>query len=493
MDDMEGGGTGGAGPAAAASAAAAISRTRSPGRDVTSGAIGRLLQRTASLTTTKRSKRIPAVTALTKRLSVSSADDEGRLLDSPSPRAAMALAAPHQWPSRAPTDAGDITQPQPQQLCAKPTATEIEMPSATPQPQLQRRASFRDRLNLKGWHKTRPPAESTPRTVYVPKHAAADFSRMPVSPLSASRQRQPMPMPTLTEDGTPARPRLNGQGRPPHSDEAARSRQQRDEESAAKRHYRTRSGPELHSYPMVDDPVQASTAAVHVPINSQPTVWSMGEPSPAAPSAHPPSDYEVFLARAEAEEREQYLRLVYQRSAAYAYSSSHVNPDPHRQFATPAAAAAAAAAGSSSAADRAHRWSTSGNRHVLNSNGGEAQRQQDAATKNRAAARVSWTPSYDTDGSETEKLLPEGKKLAVPARQAKPQAPAAPAQQRQPHQKQQTQRPSVDGGDEELRRSREYKPPAASGMLRRQGSFKKRFVEYIRPPKTVWQVQRVVE
>ena len=357
------------------------------------------------------------------------------------------------------------------------------MPSATPQPQLQRRASFRDRLHLKGWQKTRPPAESTPRTVYVPKHAAADFSRMPVSPLSPSRQRQPAPMPTLTEDGTPAGPQLTAQGRPSHSDDAARSRPQRDEESSAKRHYRSRSGPELTSYPTVDDPMQASIAAVHIPINNQPTAWSMGAQSPAAPSSHPPSDYEIFLARAEAEEREQYLRSVYQRSAAYAYSSSHVKPDPHRQFATPGATAA----GSSAAADRGHRRSNSGNRYALNSNSGEWQRQQDAAARNKAAARASWTPSHGTGGSQTEKG-PEGKNLAIPTRLAKPQ----PAQDKQPPPKQ-TQRPSVDGGDEELRRSREYKQPAASGTLRRQGSFKKRFVEYIRPPKSVWPVQTVVE
>ncbi len=485
---MVGGGTGGAGPASAC-AAAAISRTQSPSRDATSGAIGRLLQRTASLPTTKKNKRISAVAALKKRLSVSSADDEGRLLESP-PRAAMALAAPHQWPRRTPADAGDLTQPQPQQICAKPTAAEIEMPSATPQPQLQRRASFRDRLHLKGWQKARPPAESTPRTVYVPKHAAADFSRMPVSPLGASRPRQPTPMPTLTEDGTPAGPPLNGQARPPHSDEAARSRPQRDEESSANRHYRSHSGPELNSYPVIDNPMHASTAAVHIPINSQPTAWSTQPP--AAPPSHPPSDYEIFLARAEAEEREQYLRSVYQRSAAYAYSSSHVMPDPHRQFATPGTAGGA---GSSAAADRVHRRSNSGNRHVLNGDNGERQRQQDAAAaaRNRAAARASWTPSYGTGGSQNEKA-PEGKKLAVPARQAKTQ----PVQPRQLPLKQQTQtqRVSVDGGDEGVRRSREYKPPAtppASGGLRRQGSFKKRFVEYIRPPKTVWPVQTVVE
>jgi hypothetical protein len=261
-------------------------------------------------------------------------------------------------------------------------------------------------------------------------------------------------MPTLAEDGSQAVP----QDVPRRSVQVddARSKALRDEESS-RRHSRSRSEP--NSYTPVNDPLQAATAAAHIPITTRPVIWSAGvQPSDddaaaAAPSSHTPSDYEIFLARAEAEEREKFLRSVYQRSAAYAYSSSHVKPDPHRQF----------AGGSSPApAERSDRRN-SGSRFVF-----------DGAEEGRPRDRNSWVPSYTTGRSSMDKGREE-KKLAVPARRrAKTQ-------------------PIAEGVGVEPKRSREDQRPTP-GTLRRQASFKQRFVEYIRPSKAVASsVQTVVE
>jgi hypothetical protein len=354
------------------------------------------------------------------------------------------------------------------------------MPSATPQtqPQLKKKASFRERL--KAWQKPPQPLElvaeeSKPRFVYEPRHAAADFSRLAVSPLSPSRQRLASPMQRLADDDATF-VRRTSQSRSRHGDEN-RVKSPRDEQSD-KGH--SRSGANRHSYTLVEDPFHDSNAAAHVPIQNQPVTWSLGaqpatlkEEQPPRPSAAQPlSDYELFIARAEAEERarhEQVLRSISQRSAAY--SAGRVKPDPHRQFATTAG---------SSSAERSHRPTRhdSGSRRYVPGSGREEQpppppqkpspeqqqqQQRQGGHQRRGgggghARQSSWAPSYTTTGGSAAERVLEGSKSPASHPQPQPQQ-----QQRQP-------------------------PPPEIGIvpprtLRRQASLTQRIAQYIRPPK----------
>ncbi|KAK4034773.1 hypothetical protein C8A01DRAFT_48916 [Parachaetomium inaequale] len=354
------------------------------------------------------------------------------------------------------------------------------MPSATPQPQLKKKASFKDRL--KAWQKPPQPLEIVaeelkPRFVYEPTHAAADFSRLAVSPLSPSRQRLPPAMQILPGEEAPAVPR-NSQRRPRHGHDSCDGAP-RDGEPT-RRH--SRPSANRHSYTLVEDPFQASNAAAHVPVNARPVAWTPGtqaagrreeRPPPSEPPSQPPSDFELFIARAEAEDRErreQVLRSMSQRSATY--PGNRVRPDPHRQF---------AAAGSSSAGRTAERSDgsgqrTSGTRYVLGSGGGveqQRQRQERRQEGRRGHARQSsWAASYPTSGSATGNGLEKG--------MSPPSQPQAPAQQRGAPEPQQ---PIVYGIDDEFGPGREYQPQPPR-TLRRQASLTQRIVQYIRPPKT---------
>ncbi|KAK4238739.1 hypothetical protein C8A03DRAFT_33199 [Achaetomium macrosporum] len=343
------------------------------------------------------------------------------------------------------------------------------MPSTTPQPQLKKKASFRDRL--KAWQK---PAEhlqivsdeSKPRFVYEPKHAAADFSRLAVSPVSPTRPRFAPPMQPLREDGVPTfhRPSQPGQR---NCDDDARPRQDEKPTRRLSRH-----SSRHHSYTVAEDPFQASNTAVHVPVNSRPVAWTPAVQSveqrkqDQAPS-QPLSDYELFIARAEAEDRERrerILRSISQRSAAY--SADRVKPDPHRQFAT---------VGSSSARrSDSSQQRNSGSGYVLGSGNGGEQKQQ--AGKGHGW-RSSWTSSYATGGSSPERALEKEEARHVPPSQAQPQ------QRRTPESGPLQQPPVVYGVDEKFGQEREYQPQPPR-PLRRQASLTKRIVDYIRPPKT---------
>jgi hypothetical protein len=175
------------------------------------------------------------------------------------------------------------------------------------------------------------------------------------------------------------------------------------------------------------------------------------------------SDYELFIARAEAqdrERREQVLRSISQRSAAH--SANRVKADPHRQF-------AAAVPGSSSAerSDRSQKRSSW--RHVLGGSSASPQHQQHqkqppprehkpSARKGHSHARQSsWTPSYVTEGSDAAKN-------ALDRRMSPPQA---------------QEQPVVYGIDAEFNGAGQYQ--AQKRTLRRQSSISQRIIEYIRP------------
>jgi len=351
------------------------------------------------------------------------------------------------------------------------------MPSATPQPQLKKKASFRDRL--KAWQKPPQPLEivteeSKPRFVYEPTHAAADFSRLAVSPLSPPKQRIP------AERDAPLAPRASH-----------RRSKQGDEEGdsePARRH--SRSGTNRHSYTLVEDPFHASNAAVHVPVNPRPVAWVPEVRVPRdqdPPPSQPLSDYELFIARAEAEDRErreQILRSISQRSAAY--STNRVRPDPHRQFATKGSSSAERAA--ERAAERSDKFAprNASSRYVLGGgNGAEKQPQRREQRQDGRKGHVrqsSWAPSYATSGSVAAEKVGEKRTAAPPQSQASAQKAPTPEQPK----------PTVymvENGSDPVR---EYQPQSPR-TLRRQASLTQRLVQYIRPPKTVRPVETLVE
>lgn len=452
--------------------AAAISRPRSPNRDIR--LIGRFLQRTSSTPrTNKRYSRGSSEHAVALKELLLSDGDEGQL-DTGAAAAALipVVAAAHRESRSTAPDAGHITQPQPQQIRERPAAD--EMPSATPQPQLQKKASLRDRL--KAWQKPPQPLEIVteelkPHFAYEPKHAAADFSRMVVSPLSPTQQRLPPPGQPIEDDTPPARHSSQRRSRNHDGD-----RKPRKSEEATRRH--SKSGGLRHSYTLVEDPFQASNAAAHIPVSSSPVAWSPGvQPAnqmehqqPISPS-QPLSDYELFIARAEAqdrERREQVLRSISQRSAAY--SANRVKPDPHRQFAV-------AVPGSPSAerSDTSQQRSSSGGRYVLGDRSGQQQQRQQPPPGEKKPARKgharqsSWAASYATDSSTVAENVLERRKSPPQAQPRRlPDLPVAPSQ------------PAVYGVDEEYNTARECQPPPLR-MLRRQASISQRIVEYIRP------------
>jgi hypothetical protein len=444
--------------------AAAISRSRSLNRDIQS-LLGRLLQRRSS--SKRPSQRNTGSAVALKELLLREGDEShSETAAAPTP---VAAAAHRQQPRNTAPDAGDITQPQPQPFCESPTAN--EMPSATPttpQSQLQKRASLRDRL--KAWQKPPPPLEivteeSRPHLAYEPKHAAADFSRMVVSPSSPTRQRLPLPTQPLLEDCMPVAPRPRR--RSTHQDE---DRKPQQTERRTRRH--SKPGANRHSYPLGADLFQTSNTAAHSPVSSQPLAWGQsasssatrGEEQQSTTPLEALSDYELFIARAEAqdrERREQVLRSISQRSAAH--SANRVRANPHRQF-------AAAVTGSSppERSDRSQQQSSW--RHVLGGSSASPQKQQEqqkqppplehkpSARKGRSHARQSsWTPSYATDGSGAAKNVLDGS-------MSPPQAQAHPV---------------VYGIDAEFNGAGQYQ--ARKRSLRRQSSLSQRIVEYIRP------------
>ncbi|KAK4155383.1 hypothetical protein C8A00DRAFT_42016 [Chaetomidium leptoderma] len=352
------------------------------------------------------------------------------------------------------------------------------MPSATPQPQLRKKASLRDRL--KAWQKPAPQRleivteESKPRFVYEPKHAAADFSRLAVSPLSPSRQRLPPAMQGPAEDGTPTVPRA-AQRRPRNYD--GHRRAPRDEDP---RMQRSRSGAKRNSYPMAEDSFQAANAAAHVPVNSQPVAWDQAvqsvareEDQPISSVEQPPSDYEVFIAHAEArdrERREKVFRSISQRSAAH--SANRIKPDPHRQF--------AGAAPSSAERSDTSKPRNGGGRYALDSGGAEQRQPQSREQKpapKRHARQSSWAPSYATSSTAAENVL-ERKKSPVAQPQPQPQQ-----QHRPPEPVPSQAQPVVYGVDGDFDGAREYRPQPLR-TLRKQASLSQRIVQYIRPPKS---------
>lgn len=374
------------------------------------------------------------------------------------------------------------------------------MPSATPQPPLKKKASFRDRL--KAWQRPPPDLDTAaeedagqPRFVYEPRHAATDFERLAVSPLSPTARPRPRPMQTLAEENT-AQPSSQPRER---NDDRGHTVPQRSEDDSKRRHSRSsgRGGNKRHSYTVVEDPFKASQAAAQVPVNPWPVAYVPGvhartaaataeceEFRSSSTSPRPPlSDYELFIARAEAEDRErreQILRSISQRS----YSTApQVNPDPHRQYASVMTGGSSSGETGDWSRRKSARYVLAGATEHLSLQEQqpppEQQREKRANRRTGHTRHASWDPGSTVD----EKTL-ERKKSPV-SRQQQERQPKPPPSEARHHT---ANRPVIYGVDENFN---------AAGQplrtLRRQSSLTQRIVEYIRPPKMVRPVETLVE
>ncbi|KAK3934640.1 hypothetical protein QBC46DRAFT_324795 [Diplogelasinospora grovesii] len=217
---------------------------------------------------------------------------------------------------------------------------------------------------------------------------------------------------------------------------------------------------------------------------------SFREPTPADEDASPSqprkqpeqlSDYELFLARAEAEDRthrEQIWRNISQRSAAVtgtpALPSNYVKPNPHLQYAsaptesstgTTALAGRTSAGGSKSSRGGGSQPQSQRNSGQYALGGSEEHHQQQQYGRSRGhVKRANWTPSYAAGGADAEKALEKQRAQPVTAMDEKVSA-------------------TFEAANATTRLG-EYQPQQPR-TLRRQTSITQRIAEYIRPSREV--------
>ncbi|KAK0717802.1 hypothetical protein B0T26DRAFT_676061 [Lasiosphaeria miniovina] len=473
-------------------------------KDGNSGVFGRLLQRAKSTKGSKPPRQRADADSSEQAALVHSLREELKPAESGGSPPQSPLNSPytelHPQPQQRTTERGAQAQPA--------AALDPKMPT----PGLKKRASFRDRI--RSWQKipsgSLSPSleESKSQFVYTPRHAAADFERLAVSPTSppprrmSSEARSAVPSPennadvlvrprrsppllqTLeeTEAGAPA---LRTQSRPKRREtESPRAEPRAGKNASPPRHSRSR--PSRDSYTVAEDawealqvqsPMQqAAAAALRLPrapslephvldtrtstTTAAGVVGSEPEPHPHSDAA-PPSDYESFLARAQAKDRahrEQVLRSISQRSA-------ELKPSPHLQYAS-ASSSADMSAGSTvvagqTPADESRSKSSRG--------GGDEQQQQQQPFRRGHAKRASWAPSFDASGYDAEKTLEKKSTSTAATRHAQQQQPIVMGVDDT------FQRPGSRMGDN----SSQSQQPVRT--LRRQGSITQRIAEYIRP------------
>ncbi|KAK4205079.1 hypothetical protein QBC40DRAFT_271688 [Triangularia verruculosa] len=382
------------------------------------------------------------------------------------------------------------------------------MTRQNPPPQLKKKASFRDRF--KSWQKPAPSSleaieEPKAKFVYEPKHAASDFSRMPVTPVGSQRHhifdpRRTGPLQSLPDGTSGTHARVGSQSKGRRTDEAVKPAPQ-----LAMQHELARrdSKSKRYSYTLVEDPLRVSqAAAVHqVPISTRPITWNQApiEARRASytptrhhshtqhnrqPRASPSTDFEIFLAQAEAEERahsEAILRQISQRAAAAQAAYPHrptVHPNPHTQYASAVSdvSAATTAVGGRTSASGSKNGSRR-SRDAASTNTGNRsqsshtrpyprqvpqQQPQQQQQKRAHAKRHSRNASWATGASE------ELTKLGAFASEAAP--PVQPLHVL-----------NVDENFQPPHQHNDQSPKA----LRRQSSIAQKIAEYIRPSRQV--------
>lgn len=307
------------------------------------------------------------------------------------------------------------------------------------QPQVRHRTSLHDKLRIR--QKPLPlldtvpgNEEERPRSSYQPKHAAADFSRLTTTPppsiLNVSRSR-------VTESETV-----------------------RVSPSQTRRVYRR---PESAN-PLAEIRFRGQR-------RDMTSVFSQQEQfKPAHLSRQPPqtvtrpvplTDYELFLARAELEERAH--RDLLQTMDAQLHESLHdlIRPDPHQQFAS----LSPTRLSSGSTAEAGTSRTTTGNKSC--------------------ESRTSWAPSSATGDTATEIVASQQDKgtLGTQPHHVNSHHQSQPDSKRRPmmsngvkasiHRSGTVGRISDDGSTQQPR----------APTLKRQVSFAQRIAEYIRPPR----------
>ncbi|KAK5652856.1 hypothetical protein OQA88_9522 [Cercophora sp. LCS_1] len=365
------------------------------------------------------------------------------------------------------------------------------MPEGNSEPVVKKKPSFIERLKLK----TKRSVDTTlstedlmpkPRVVYQPQHAASDFSRVTVSPhipprgsstavkggSKAARSRRLDP--TRESAATARQPKLDEPKpekrtqeilpRPGHksarsAEEPSRSYPLPPQSSysnpeARRRQYAMRDQPERRPVPaeeLLIDINPANTASRA----GEETALPMKRPLPIQPLAPaplitrseptsargPPSDFEIFLAQAEANDRAQ-RRLAWKTLQQRSIGAPIVRPNPHRQYANNAAPLDLG---------RSRPSSGGGNRlGALERDRGQLAIELIEETR-RAQARLK--ALHENPGAaapSTEKRMPQVVVSAVEDK-VRPVGPSL----EDPH----------------------------SGTLRHQSSFAKKLVEYIKPPR----------
>ncbi|KAK0620787.1 hypothetical protein B0T14DRAFT_567513 [Immersiella caudata] len=301
------------------------------------------------------------------------------------------------------------------------------MAPSSPDPNLKKKTSFRDRLKWPAG-KAAPTSPQPPqqeeapkkRSAYRPKHAASDFSRLAAPVVPRRVTSLAIDQPALPGPSSPVPDKAGRRDRPSSRTERSLERERerssnvdagtspRNQDQAPptspriqKRSSLTnlraaRASDELHpvrtrssaggrSHSSGGDATLASArAALRIPINTAPIVWNLDlegidveppshpeqrqptkpkdrelspaapKPTPVSPKQHPtsppnstpttapttPSDFELFLARAEAQDRQQredvWKTITAARASAAATGGPPpiIRPSPHAQFAS---------------------------------------------------------------------------------------------------------------------------------------------------------------
>lgn len=308
------------------------------------------------------------------------------------------------------------------------------------QPQLKRRATLRDKLRV--WPKpvsildTLPDdEEERPYHVYQPKHAAADFSQLTITP-PTSLHRECRPCITGPETSQISCSRTRRVYRRPESSNPL-----------AEMRFRGRRRDIESNTPLPQNHSELS----HLPRQPPQTV---ARPVPL-------TDYELFLAQAELEERAHQDLLRAMEPQLDDNLHDLVRPDPHQQFAS--VSPTSLSAGSTAVAGTSR-----------------------TATGNKSrASRTSWAPSYATGGTLSGMIASqkhEGRPSAHPrdvsekyrSHQDQKSHIAVPKQSTGPRYRSGTTRGLSDDGH--IQQSR-------APTLKRQASFAQKIAEYIRPPR----------
>jgi len=330
--------------------------------------------------------------------------------------------------------------PAPQTSTMRATMAQQQPPAP---PMLRKRPSIRDRFRtLTKEASPQAPQLEKQRLIYVPTHAAADFSRLALSPKPSSRQQQHYsdnePQAIVPEASEPLVPIASLSAEDESQKLAAikhyspRGLETLDENEpvqvTAAQHQKGRREPETHAPQLISatsaTPQQRQGHAVIVDIGKRPSNHtrkaSEQDPFTGTPPKEEPeqvSDYELFVARAEERERayrEHLLRTLSQRQ--------YPRPEPeassyqyHNSETLTADSAVVAEASGPLRKGREARLSGLdsgiGSKNSSQKEEGSRRQLEDPATGGSSTwerghrKEASWTPSFGAGGNDAERNL----------------------------------------------------------------------------------------